>query len=69
MLADLAHVFKVKIENSLKSEFVLEVVNDACRIADSELLMESATYQILINVVFQPYSCDVIYIIQGLLDY
>lgn len=68
MLTDLTHIIKVKFQDPLQLKFVLEVVYHTSRIANSSLLVDGTTYEVLVNVVFQPDSRDIVDVVEGLLD-
>lgn len=68
MLTDLAHILEVQLEHSLQLEFVLEVVDDAGCVTDTHLLVDRATYQVLVDVVLQPDRSDVVQVVQHLLQ-
>ena len=67
MLADLAHVIEIKFEHSLQFELILEVVDNTGRIANTSLLMNCATDQVLVDVVLQSNGSNVVDVVQSLL--
>lgn len=68
MLTNFAHIVKVKFKHTLQFELILEVINDTCRITETCLLVNRATYQILVDVVLQSDGRDVVYVVQSLLN-
>lgn len=67
MLADLAHIVEIKLEHSLQFELILEVVDNTGRIANTSLLMNCATDQVLVDVVLQSNGSNVVDVVQSLL--
>lgn len=67
MLTDLAHIVEIKFEHSLQFELILEVVDNTGRIANTSLLMNCATDQVLVDVVLQSNGSNVVDVVQSLL--
>ena len=68
MLANFAHIVKVKFKHALQLELVLEVVYYTGCISNARLLMNGATYQILVDVVLKTDGRDVVNVVQSLLN-